>query len=423
MRLRLGNHLFKFLSGEIRFPIFIFFLVFFIACKKDKFPSTPGAITGPKNICPGETGITYYIDPVDASTYYLWTVPDDAKIISGQGSTSIIVNFGGKSGSICVRSNNKEIASDASCIEVNQGGVSNTWCREMNFKAGARSQGVGFSIGNKGYIGTGLDNLAGQHNDFWEYDPAVNSWTPKSNFGGSARVDAIGFSIGNKGYIGTGYISGINYLKDFWEYDPASDVWMQKADCGNAGRSNAFCFSIGNKGYVGSGGDGILSARTDFYEYDPSLNQWVQKTDVVPRKVGVGFSIANKGYLGLGNDGSVNYNDFWEFDPADLSNGLDINNNPMGKWNQKATFPGISRYGGIGFSIGNKGYIGLGNDGNNYYNDFFVYDPITNTWLQKSDFIGESRAYAVGFAIGGNGYVGIGNNGDGPFNSFWVYGQ
>jgi len=41
-------------------------------------------------------------------------------------------------------------------------------------------------------------------NDFWEYDPATNVWVQKVNFGGDAREQAIGFSIGNKGYIGTG---------------------------------------------------------------------------------------------------------------------------------------------------------------------------------------------------------------------------
>ena len=41
--------------------------------------------------------------------------------------------------------------------------------------------------------------------DFWEYDPAANTWTQKADFGGTARDGAVGFSIGSKGYIGTGY--------------------------------------------------------------------------------------------------------------------------------------------------------------------------------------------------------------------------
>ena len=41
--------------------------------------------------------------------------------------------------------------------------------------------------------------------DFWEYDPVGNTWTQKADFGGTARYAAVGFSIGNKGYIGTGH--------------------------------------------------------------------------------------------------------------------------------------------------------------------------------------------------------------------------
>src|SRR5690242_17530130 len=59
---------------------------------------------------------------------------------------------------------------------------------------------------------------------------AQGLWTQKAYFGGKAREVAIGFSIGGKGYIGTGLrhntIGGI----DFWEYDPATNIWTRKAD-------------------------------------------------------------------------------------------------------------------------------------------------------------------------------------------------
>jgi hypothetical protein len=54
----------------------------------------------------------------------------------------------------------------------------------------------------------------------------ANTWTQKADFGGTARLFAVGFSIGSKGYIGTGIIGsappGIIVTKDFWEYDPGS---------------------------------------------------------------------------------------------------------------------------------------------------------------------------------------------------------
>src|SRR5437870_3256137 len=52
---------------------------------------------------------------------------------------------------------------------------------------------------------------------------AQNTWTQKADFGGVARQVAAGFSIGSKGYIGTGLSqTQIGYQKDFWEYTPAA---------------------------------------------------------------------------------------------------------------------------------------------------------------------------------------------------------
>lgn len=55
-----------------------------------------------------------------------------------------------------------------------------------------------------------------------------NAWAQKTNFGGTARWGAVGFSIGNKGYIGTGGEGSVP-KNDFWEYDPTTDTWTQKA--------------------------------------------------------------------------------------------------------------------------------------------------------------------------------------------------
>jgi N-acetylneuraminic acid mutarotase len=95
----------------------------------------------------------------------------------------------------------------------------NTWLQKTNFGGAGRESAVGFSIGSKGYIGTGRDTNGIFLNDFWEYDPVTDSWTQKADMGGSLRQCAVGFSIGAKGYIGTGYtITG--YLNDFWNMIP-----------------------------------------------------------------------------------------------------------------------------------------------------------------------------------------------------------
>ena len=136
----------------------------------------------------------------------------------------------------------------------------NTWTQKADFGGKTRRRSV-FRSGTRGYIGTALYGPS-HYKDFWEYDPALNTWTRKAELGGGKRTGAVGFSIGNKGYIGTGFA----YYKDFWEYDPALNTWTQKADFGGGERWDAVGFSIGDKGYIGTGGS---SVEKDFWEYNP----------------------------------------------------------------------------------------------------------------------------------------------------------
>src|SRR5437870_7366792 len=104
-----------------------------------------------------------------------------------------------------------------------------TWTQKADFGGTARYAAVAFSIGRKGYIGTGDDNIIPLYEDVWEYDPSTNTWTQKADFGGGPRAYAGGFTIGSKGYIGLGgELSG--GTKDLWEYDPTTNSWTQKAD-------------------------------------------------------------------------------------------------------------------------------------------------------------------------------------------------
>ena len=287
------------------------------------------------------------------------------------------------------------------------------WTQKADFGGEARSDAVGFSIGNKGYIGTGRNYYGYDiyYKDFWEYDPSTNTWTQKADFGGIARFGAVGFSIGNKAYIGTGYSSYSGFCGDFWEYNPSTNTWTRKADFGGEARAYAVGFSIGNKGYIGTGYSSYSGFCGDFWEYDPSTNTWTQKADFGGgvRQSAVGFSIGIKGYIGTGYDGSGYFKDFWEYDPS------------TNTWTQKADFGGIARFWAVGFSIGNKGYISTGY-GLGSCKDFWEYDPSTNTWTQKADFGGAERFGAVGFSIGTKGYIGTGYDSNYDcLKDFWEY--
>ena len=286
-----------------------------------------------------------------------------------------------------------------------------TWTQKSNFGGAAdpRWAAVGFSIGTKGYIGTGFCGTFVQ--DFWEWDQATDTWTQKANFGGGVRWGAIGFSIGTKGYIGTG--TGNNVYNDFWEWDQATNIWTQKANVGGSTRFEAVAFSIGTKGYVGMG---QFPQFQDFWEWNQATNVWTQKANFGggPRNNPVGFSIGTKGYVGTGSTtGNVFHNDFWEWNQA------------TNVWSQKANFPGGARIEAVAFSAGNYGYMGTGTPiiPAASVADFFRYDPASNTWTPMANFGGGIREFAVGFSIGCRGYVGTGLISDGPpsFNDLWEF--
>lgn len=143
----------------------------------------------------------------------------------------------------------------------------------------------------------------------------------------------------------------------------------------------------------------------------PKVQTWSQKQTMefagTGRQGAVSFSIGSKGYIGLGNqDENTVFSDMWEFDPTDSS------------WTKKSNFPGTVRMAPSGFYIGNKGYVvnGLCD-----CNDFWEYDPAVDKWTRRADFPVSGVYYTATFVINGRGYVGTGIINGNLTNDFWEY--
>jgi N-acetylneuraminic acid mutarotase len=132
------------------------------------------------------------------------------------------------------------------------------------------------------------------------------------------------------------------------------------------------------------------------------------------RNDAIGFSIGNKGYIGGGGNNFESFKDFWQYDP---------NTNV---WTQIADFDGGKIWGAASFGIGSKGYVGTGTTAyDTRREDFWEYDPALNKWTRKADFPGGGRTRDVGFSIGNKGYVGTGLSGQCctffDHKDFWEY--
>jgi N-acetylneuraminic acid mutarotase len=146
-----------------------------------------------------------------------------------------------------------------------------------------------------------------------------------------------------------------------------------------------------------------------------SAEGWIEKANFGgdARHRATAFAIGSRGYIGLGHVNSIVdilYQDFWEYDPGSNS------------WTQKANFGGGLRYHAAGFAIGNYAYVGTGRQsGGGYTTDFWKYDPATNSWSPIASFPGTARRGAIAFVINGMGYVGTGQTTSGNGADFFRY--
>ena len=327
--------------------------------------------------------------------------------------------------------------------------------------------GVGQGIGGKGYVGFGCNSVAScfqaaLSKTFWQYDPAGNagagSWNSLNSFpsNGDIRTNALTFSIPG---LDTVYVifgekmeasGALSSVVDFWKYSIGSDAWLKGEDIPFINgatapfRTGAIGFAVNGKAYVGAGGgysgNQLTIYKNDFWEYNPAAGNWRQVAPLpmvisafdstvyqLGRFKATAFAVKNTAYAGGGEThGGKQLKDFWKFIPP---NGL---LDTSGRWELVGFFPGLSRVGAVSFSVGDKAFYGTGyNTYSGYLNDWWEFDPASNSWAAKTTFPGERRSAAFGFALQNHGYLGTGrgiklkpnNQGFDPdiYNDFWLY--
>lgn len=299
------------------------------------------------------------------------------------------------------------------------------WTREADFAGTARTGAVAFTIDGKAYVGTGSDG-ANRLSDFWQYNPETDAWTRVADFPGVARGGAVAFAVNGKGYVGTGY-NGTTNLKDFWEYDPAQGTWTQIADFPGTARFGAVAMTLDNKGYLAAGYDG--NYRKDLWQYDPATGAWTEKAELsgARRVNGYAFAVNGKGYIGGGINNGILENDLMEYSPATDSwrNLRSLNKNER-TGTQGTDFPS-PRANATVFVLNNRAYIIGGTAGATPSNavplsDAWEFDPASDSWRVVDKVTrAAARESGVGFAIGDIGYIGLGRNGAVRSNDIWQF--
>lgn len=319
--------------------------------------------------------------------------------LSTNDSLKVIVPVGASTGAIQVKVYSNT-ASSRDTFYVATG----RWKKMADFAGGGRMNATGFSINNKGYVGTGTGN-SGSFKDFWEYNPSTNNWAVKQDFPGGPHYESISFVIGTKCYVGYGRNPQIySPPNDFYEFDPTSGIWTRKADIPfNYNEKSAVGLGINGKGYIITGG-----FSKQVLEYNPQSDSWSKKRNFPGdgRTQASGFVINNKGYIAGGTNGTGPFlRDLWEYEPI------------TDQWSRKADMR-FAAVDGIGFSLNGKGYVGLGYVSSDL---LWEYDPSNNSWKLKSVFPGIANISSVAFVIDNAAYIATGYLVNNVSSELWKY--
>lgn len=288
------------------------------------------------------------------------------------------------------------------------------WVKTSAFDGDPRSGSAYFTIGNTGYLSTGILKTNERVTDTWAFNNG--SWLEVAPFGGSARHSAVGFAIDGKGYIGTGY-DGTNALADFYKYDPATNQWSPIASLPGEARYGAVAFTLDGHGYVGLGMTKSEKTLKDFYRYNPTSNTWENISTIFTNKRvnAFAFVIGNKAYVGGGMDNNQFPDDFYSFDGTEWKELRKINIDET-----DYTYD-VTRQSASAFSIGNFGYV-VGGKKASVLSSIWKYDPASDSWSDVHQaFQGSAREGAASFSIDGKGYVATGMNGSFKFDDNWVF--
>ncbi len=91
-----------------------------------------------------------------------------------------------------------------------------SWTQKTNFPGDARDYPVTFKLDDGAVVGSG-NSFSGQFTDFYIYHSATNAWTPLPSLPSTPRWAAVGFSIGSRGYLASGMLNTNVVTPQLWE--------------------------------------------------------------------------------------------------------------------------------------------------------------------------------------------------------------
>ena len=278
-----------------------------------------------------------------------------------------------------------------------------------------RAAAVSFVVGEYAYVFGGRDAEGNYLNDLWRYDIANDAWTSMRETPLRSRVNATACVHNGIVYIGLGfngqYSNSTGYLSDWWSYNASTDMWQQLSDFPANTTARAISLVGDGELYVGYGF--CWTYERDMYRYNIAEDIWSfidvhldRKAFTFPTRSfgGVGTTCQNRYFAGTGFR-AYSLNWWGEFLPE-------------GAWVKRKNVPGYKRTTAactatkdFVYVIGGMHFGGVNTDGK-VLSDIQQYNPSTDTWQYVGNLPDGGRMNHIAFSVGNRVYVGLGENED-----------
>lgn len=255
-----------------------------------------------------------------------------------------------------------------------------TWIQLPDFPGTKRDDGIGITVNDKAFFGSGLQEGWTPTRDFFAFDINTFSWQSIAPMPeGTERQYACAFA-GKNCFFVFGGISGNSPLNDLYKYDLISDSWSKMSSRPGTGCVGATCLAFGDTivfvgGKISENGPVIK----EVWSYSIKNDIWTQKTEFPFAATwrAAGAAIHTTGYLLFGFDGNKQY-----------TNALYRYNVVNDKWTAQTTsfIPQGRAYCALRATPKGLVFFAGHSEGNVYHNDLWYFNQSTEEWSVRQQF-------------------------------------